>query len=93
MTDAAIDQHIEMIIRWAKDNGDKDEQQLLWETLEEEFKAGVPWGRLTGTYRLIELTDKRVRPVLLKYLETTKSEYDLHSLLYHCLDYEPSAFQ
>ena len=93
MNDAEMDKHIKAIIRWAQENANKSEPDLLWETLDEEFKAGVPWGRLTNPYRLVELKDKRIRPVLLKYLETTKSDYDQHSLLYWCLDYEPSAFQ
>ncbi|HYT92504.1 MAG TPA: hypothetical protein VEL76_27560 [Gemmataceae bacterium] len=93
MTAPEIDKHIETIIRWAKENASKSEQQLLWETLEEEVKAGTPWGRLSNFYRLIELKDKRVLPVLLKYLDSTPSEYDLHSLLYWCLAYDPSAFQ
>jgi len=93
MTDAEIDKHITSIIRWATENARKSERQLLWETLEQEFKAGTPWGQLTNPYRLIELKDKRLLPVLLKYLDDTTSEYDLHSLLYWCLDYDPSAFK
>jgi hypothetical protein len=92
ITDAEIVAHIQNIIKWAKENADKTEPQLLWEALEEDVKAGVPLGRLDNARRLIELKDKRMLPVLNKYLDETKSEYDLHTLLYWCRDYDPSAF-
>jgi hypothetical protein len=92
MADAEIDAHIQKIVKWGNENADKTEQQLLWEALEEDVKVGVSWGRLENARRLVELKDKRMLPILRKYLDETTSEYDLHSLLYWCLDYDPSAF-
>lgn len=92
MTDAEIDAHIQKIAKWGAENADKTEQQLLWEGLEEDVKAGVTWYHLTNARRLIELKDKRMLPVLKKYLDETTDEYNLHSLLYSCLRYDPSAF-
>ncbi|MFO0825310.1 MAG: hypothetical protein U0792_19675 [Gemmataceae bacterium] len=92
MTEAEIDAHIQKIAKWGTENANKAEQELLWESLEEDVKAGAPWGRLNNAWRLIELKDKRMLPVLRKYLTETTSEYDLHSLLYWCRDYDPAAF-
>jgi hypothetical protein len=93
MTPAEIDNEIERINRWAAENADKDERQLRWEALDEQVKAGAPWGRLENARRLFELKDERLRPVLRKHLDETKSEYDLHSLLYWCLEFDPAAFK
>jgi len=68
MTEAEIDKHIAGIIRWTKDNANKSEQQLLWETLEENVKAGKKFSELRDYQPLIKLKDKRLLPVLLKYL-------------------------
>jgi hypothetical protein len=93
MTGAEIDKHLESMIRWAEANAGKSEEQLIWENLEEEVRAGTPWGRLTNFNRLIEVKDRRVLPVLRRYLDSTESEYDLHALLYQCLAYDPPAFR
>jgi len=93
LNEAEREKHIEKIVRWAKANENKSEQDLMWETSDEEFKAGKSWDRLTRPLRLIEMKDKRVLPVLQKYLETTTSENDLRSLLNYCHAYDPAAFQ
>lgn len=92
MTDADVETHIASIVRWAKENADKSESDLLWDGLSEDVKDNAPWPP-RNIHSLVKLKDKRVLPVLLKYLDSTESEYDLHSLLYTCLDYDPGAFK
>jgi len=68
MTDEEIDKHVNAIIRWAKDNANKREQDLLWEALDNKVKGGAFFAELPNIPRLIELKDKRLGPVLLQYL-------------------------
>jgi hypothetical protein len=89
MTIAEIAAHIQRIIQWGNANADKSEQQLLWEALEEDVKAGVPWGRLENAGPLIELKDTRMLPVLLTYLDKTTDKHDRQSLLDWCFEYDP----
>jgi hypothetical protein len=69
MTAAEREQHIQTIIRWAKANANKSEQDLLWEALDDAVKAGGYFSELPNLQRLIEFKDKRLGPVLLKYLQ------------------------
>jgi hypothetical protein len=75
MTNAEIDKHIAAINRWAKANAGKSEADLLWEALDEKVKVGAYFSGLgPQLYRLIELKDKRLGPVLLKYLKEFDSK-------------------
>jgi hypothetical protein len=68
MTDAERDRHIAAIVRWAKANAHKSEPDLLWEALDDAVKAGAYYGELPNLERLVEIKDRRLGPVLLKYL-------------------------
>jgi len=92
MTEAEIDVCLAAIVRWAKENADLNEADLLWDGLSEDVKNNARWPP-GNIHKLVELKDNRVLPVLQKYLDTTESEYDLHSLLYTCLRYDPTAFK
>ncbi len=68
MTNQEIDKHIEGMINWAKANTNKGEQDLVFEALDKEIKAGAFFGDLPDFELLVELKDERLRPVLTEYL-------------------------
>ncbi len=74
MSEAEIDKHIEGIVRWVKDNENKDEQQLHWEALDADVKSGKYFSELRNIKALLRLKDKRLLPVLLKYLNEFDSK-------------------
>lgn len=74
MTDIEIDDHVKGIIAWAKANAEKSEADLLWDALDEVVKAGGYLNDLPNVPRLVEIKDKRIGPVLMKYLNEVETK-------------------
>lgn len=68
MTDDEIDTHVKSIINWSKANSIKSEADLLWEPLNKAVEAGAYFSDLPNVESLVKIKDKRLGPVLTKYL-------------------------
>jgi hypothetical protein len=106
MSEADIDKHIKKMILWSQENAKKTEDELAWEGLEDEVKAGQRFYWLRNYSVFLQRKDKRLVPILLKYVDELDpkghkeeprtgawDEQATASILADCLALDPPAFK
>jgi hypothetical protein len=106
MSEADINKHIKKMILWSQENAKKTEDELAWEGLEDEVKAGQRFYWLRNYRVFLQRKDKRLVPLLLKYVNELDpkghkeeprtgawDEQATASILADCLALDPPAFK
>jgi hypothetical protein len=96
LTDAGREKEIRRIADWARRNAGKGEADLLLQAVEKEWRPGrMHWSYIkTKIGRLVELREKRLAPVLRRYLDDAgTSDEELEFLLSYARRFDAGGFK